>query len=93
MDRAVESGLEVEPATSLEPVIRPYPEKHYITSAASSQPISSHSDKFDQSHGKGQSHFKTVSILSVVAFICLAVAIGAGLGVGLAAQHKSSSSR
>ena len=93
MDRAAESGLEVEPVTSLETVIQPYTEKHYITSATSSQPISSHSDTFVKSHRKGQSHFKTILILSVVAFICLAVAIGAGLGVGLAAQHKSSSSR
>ena len=93
MDRAAGSGLEVEPASSPENFIQPYTEQHYITSAASSHPTSSNSCACDQSHGKSQSRFKTVWILSVIAFICLAVAVGAGLGAGLAAQHKSSSSR
>ena len=93
MERAAVSGLEVEISTSPEVIIQPYTEKYCITSGASSHPISSHSNTSDQSHRKSQSRYKTVWVLAIIGFICLAVAIGAGLGAGLAAQHKSSSSR
>ena len=91
MDRAAGSGLEIEPTTNLEVAIQPYIEKHYITGGAPNHSISSHLDTSNQSYGKVQSRFKTMWILAVIAFICLAIAIGAGLGVGL--QHKSSTSR
>ena len=93
MDRAAGSGLEIEPTTSPEVAIQPYTDKHYVTGGAPNHPISSHLDTSDQTTEKVQGRFKTVWILSVIAFICLAVAIGAGLGAGLAARHTSSSSR
>ena len=93
MDRAAESGLEVELATGPEVVVQPYTEKYITTSGATSRPYSSPTDTSVQSHRKSQSRFKNVLILVIVGFICLAVAIGAGLGAGLADQHKSSSSR
>ena len=93
MDRAAESGLEVKLATSPEVVDQPYTEKYNTTSEATSQPYSSHTDPSIQSHRKSQSRFNKVWILTITGFICIAVAIGAGLGAGLAAQHKSSSSR
>ena len=92
MERAVESGLEVKPATSPEIINQPYPEKYNTTSEATSQPYPSHKNTSVQSHKKSQSRFSNVWILAIIGFICLAVAIGAGLGTGLAAQHKSSSS-
>ena len=93
MNRAAESGLEVEPSTSPEVVNQRYTDKYYTTIKATSQPYSSHKDTSVQSYRKSQSRFKNVWILAIIAFICLAVAIGAGLGAGLAAQHKSNSSR
>ena len=93
MDRAAESGLEVELATSPEIVNQPYTEKYSTTSGVTSQPYSSPTDTSVQSHRKIRSRFKNVWILAIIGFICLAVAIGTGLGAGLAAQHKSSSSR
>ena len=93
MDRAAESGLEVQLAMSPEIVNQPYPEKYNIASEATSQPYSSHINTSIQSHRKSQSRFNNVWILVMIGFICLAVAVGAGLGAGLAAQHRSSSSR
>ena len=93
MDRVAEPGLEVELATSPEIITQPYTEKYNTTSGPTSQSYSSPTDTSVQSHRKTQSRFKNVWILAMIGFICLAVAIGAGLGAGLAAQHKSSSSK
>ena len=93
MDRTAEFGLEVEIAAGPEVVVQPYTKKYNTTSGSTTQPYSSHTDTSVHSHRKSQSHIKNVRILAIIGFICLAVAIGAGLGVGLAAQHKSSSSK
>ena len=91
MDRASESGLQIEIATGPEIAVQPYPEKYNTIRGSASQPYSSHTDTSVQPPRKSQSRFKNVWILAIIGFICLAVAIGAGLGAGLAAQHKSSS--
>ena len=93
MDRASESGLEIEIATGPEIAIQPYPGKYNTISGSASQPYSSHTDTSVQPLRKSQSRFKNGWILAIIGFICLAVAIGAGLGTGLAAQHKSSPSK
>lgn len=107
MDRrvAAESGLEVELARGPEILTQPYAEKYPTPTTNSeptttSQPYSSSSHNIDDTsipshrNRKRQGGFnKKVWILAMmVGFIlCLAVAVGAGLGAGLAAQrHKSS---
>lgn len=92
MNRTAESGLEIKPAT--EPEVAPQPNEYmyYTGGGAMTHTVSDQPNQFDQSHqpqAMGQGRSRAVWVLGIIAVLCLTVAVGAGLGAGLAAQHKS----
>lgn len=93
MDRAVESGLEVKPPAGLEVAAQPDGKKYYTGGGESDHPVFREPDQLDQTRARGQGRSRAVWMLAMIAVVCLTIAIGAGLGAGLAAQHKPSSSR
>ena len=99
MDRAAESGLEMAPSTRPEVVPQPNGHMYYMGGGAPNETLfnqPNQSDQFYQSQAKIPGRSRAIWVLAGIAVVCLAVAIGAGLGAGLAARHKpplSSSSR
>ena len=89
MERAREHGLEVAPPTYPEVTTQP-DDKYYTRGGVINYPIL---DQSHQAQAKSQSHVRGIWVLAIIAIICLAAALGVGLGTGLAAEHKSSSSR
>ena len=106
MDRAAESGLEVESPTNPE-VGGPYDkDKYYSEIGSSNNPLiapPNQSNQFENYYMENRASnyplvaetdkakSKAIWVLAIIAVIVLAVALGAGLGAGLAAQHKSNS--
>ena len=93
MREEMESGLEVAPGNDPETVGQPDANKYFIqaeqpTDFASNTSL--HSGRPDAKSGNWR---KIYVLLAVFAIFSLAVAMGAGLGLGLAAQHKSAPSR
>lgn len=93
MNRMIESGLEVNPHAGPEVAPQPYEEKYYTGGGATNDGVPRQSDQSGGTQVKSQGQSRVVWALAVIATILLATAIGAGLGAGLAAKHKSSSSR
>lgn len=90
LERATESGLEVEAPTGLQVAPQPDENKYYMGDGGSDNPPFVPPDQSTQSQAKSPGRCRAVWILAVVVVVCLALAVGGGLGVGL---HKSSLSR
>lgn len=92
MDRAAGSGLEVKPSTGPEYAPQPEEYKYYLGGGAPTHAVfgQPHQHQF-QAKKPGPS--KAFLWLATTAIICLALALDAGLGAGLAIRHKSSSPR
>lgn len=93
MGEITESGLEVAPYSGLEITGQPDANKYFIKAEEAKnysidQPIQS-----GYSDARSQDWRKAFWVLALVAVLCLVVALGAGLGVGLAAQHRPNSPR
>ena len=100
MNKTVDAGLEVVPSTDPQAVAQPDENKYYIGSERLDHPFSYQSchpahdqpgQSTDQPQVKSQGLVKIVGVLIIISVLLLAVALGAGLGVGLSAQHKQSS--
>lgn len=92
MSRVVQPGLEVTPHNDPEIVAQPDENKYCTTASDSNKIWLSHADEKIHPISK-ISQNKAFRALAVIAILCLAAAIGAGLGAGLATKHKSSTSR
>lgn len=102
MERLAESGLEVQLSTSPEVAAQSYQNKYYIGDdgshyvdqngpVLSSHPVIGERGQSGQSpRAKNRGRARSIGGLAILAVVCLAVALGAGIGVGLAAQHKPS---
>ena len=94
IERAPESQLEVQVPADLQVASQPDDSKYYVGSEGPDHPTSSppdQSDRFNQPQGaKKLGRLKVFWVLSIITVICLALAVGGGLGAGL---HKSNSSR
>ena len=89
----METGLEVAPGNDPEIIAQPDANIYFVqaeqpTDFASDTSL--HSGRPDARSGNWR---KILVLLAVFAISSLAVAMGAGLGVGLAARHKSAPSR
>lgn len=90
MQRAPESGLEVELLpTGPEVAVQADKNQHY-SEAPGNYPIFAQANQYNQIQAKRKRRPRAFLVLFIIAIVCLAVALGAGLGAGLAAQHKSS---
>ena len=93
MERAVESGLEVNVPTDPQVVAQP-DSNMYSYGQGVGEPKGYNHGWPHQSvpfQVKSKARSRALWILAVVAVVSLAIALGAGLGVGLKFQHKSSS--
>ena len=64
-------------------------DSYYTGAGGPSYPVFAPPNQSNQLEAKGKSRSKAIWTLATIAVICLIAALGAGLGVGLAAQHKS----
>ena len=92
MNGIVQPGLEVTSHNGPQIVAQPDENKYCTTASESNKILLSQGDeKIHPVSNKSQN--KAFWALAVIAILCLAAAIGAGLGAGLASKHKSSTSR
>lgn len=101
-ERQAESGLEIKLSTSPEVAAQPSENKYYIGDGGShysdgNGPVQSNHPDIGETDQSGQSsqaksrgRARTIGGLAVLAMAFLTVALGAGVGVGLAAQHEPS---
>lgn len=93
MNRAAGSEIEMNVAPGLEVAPQPDKNMYYLKGGESDHPVLFQPDHSTQSSTKSQGRPRAIWILAGLAVLLLAVALGAGLGVGLANQHRSTSSR
>lgn len=85
--------MEVEVSTGLQVVPQPDENTYHMSGGPPDHPVFAHLDQSDPLQAKSQGRPRAIWVLAGIAALCLVVALGAGLGIGLATQHKSSSSR
>lgn len=94
IERAPESQLEVQAPVDLQVASQPDDNKYYVGSEGPDHPTflpPDQSDRFNQPQGaKKLGRLKVFWVVTIITVICLALAVGGGLGAGL---HKSNSSR
>lgn len=93
MGETIHSGLEVAPCTDPEVTAQPDANKYCVKAVERKEYSFDRPVQSGRSDAKNQSWSKAFWVLALIAVLCLAVALGAGLGVGLAAQHRSTPSR
>ena len=93
MSEEIQSGLEVAPGNDPEIIAQPDANKYFINAE---RPKTFASDTFLQSSppdARSREVRELFFLLALFAILSLVVAVGAGLGVGLAARHKPAPSR
>ena len=85
----MDCGLEVTPWNDPEVIAQPDANKHFIKAEQSNGCASNKPLRPDRSDARNRDWRKVFVVLAMFAVLSLAAAVGAGLGVGLAAQHKS----
>ena len=77
-------GPEVSPSTCLEVSPQPDENMYYIGGGVSKDIVLDHLDRASLSQAGGLARFKPIWTLAGITVICLAVALGTGLGAGVA---------
>ena len=93
MNRIAETGLEVQPSTMPETAHQPYGDKYFLKAEGPKHPVSRHLNQSDRTQANRQGMSRASLMLAVITVLCVAIALGAGLGTGLAARRKSSCER
>ena len=87
-----QSGLEVAPHTGPEVVDQPDEAKYFLGSSQPSEIALGQSHRLIDTTSNNQRN-KALWALAVIGVVCLAAALGTGLGVGRANKHVSITSR
>lgn len=93
MDRAAGSEKELNVASGLQVAPQPDENMYYLKGGISDHHVHFRPDQSTQSLTKSRGRPRAIWLLAGLAVLMLAAALGAGLGVGLANQHRSTSTR
>ena len=85
------NGLEVSPSTGLEVAPQPDGNMYYIGGGVSNDTVLDHLDRSRLSQARRMAKFVPIRILAGIAVICFAVALGTGIGAGVASRSSRSS--
>ena len=86
-------GLEVAPPTCLEVSPQPHENKYYVPGGVSGNTVVDRIDRSGLPQAGSVAKFKPTRTLVGIGVICLAAALGTGLGAGVAIRSSSRPSR